>query len=76
MIQIDNQFQCLIYHFAENKILDILNNGTTRDLMELPTIGKKRAEKVIEFRIKNGGFSNVSLRYDIQCHFICCYFNS
>ena len=41
-------------------MLDILNNGTIKDIMALPTIGKKRAEQLMAYREQNNKFSSVS----------------
>ena len=53
-------FYFLIRHIIEIKVMDIFNNGTIKDIMTLPTIGKKRAEQLMAYRIENGGFSSVS----------------
>ena len=50
----------LINTITEIKVMNILNNGTIKDIMTLPTIGKKRAELLMAYRIENGGFSSVS----------------
>jgi len=44
----------------EVKVLNILNNGTVKEIMTLPTIGKKRAEQLHTYRTQNGEFSSLS----------------
>ncbi|KAI8901502.1 P-loop containing nucleoside triphosphate hydrolase protein [Globomyces pollinis-pini] len=41
-------------------LLELINNGTLKDLMKMKMIGKKRAEAILESRTLNGQFETLS----------------
>ena len=45
--------------FAQGKAVVNLNTATSTQLQDLPGVGVKTAERIIEYRQKNGGFKKI-----------------
>ena len=63
-------FDSRFHSIVESKIIATLNNGSLKQIMALPTIGKKRAQCIIEYRESNGNFSSVGF---ISLIIFCCF---